>query len=244
MKNQFSTLNESSLHKSLKKLYSLDEGSRTEVELDGYIYDIVTKENDVIEIQNLNVSKLKDKIITALNNNRKIKIVHPVISKKIIETYTSDQKLLHRRTSPKKETIYSVLKELTGIHPLLLKEGFTLELPFISMTEKRIKTEEPVQTKNKKRHFKRDWIKTDKKLKEIFETRCLCSRGDYLNLLPKDIPESFTTSDIRAALRQQKKTSQADLKNINLLVWLLSRMEIIEPCGKKGNSIIYKVKQT
>lgn len=55
------TFNESSMHKTLKKMYSLEEGSNTEVNLNGYIYDIVTKNNSVIEIQTRNLSKLLPK---------------------------------------------------------------------------------------------------------------------------------------------------------------------------------------
>ena len=45
------TLKESSLHKSLKLLYSLDEGARTEVEIGKKIYDIVESDGSVIEVQ-------------------------------------------------------------------------------------------------------------------------------------------------------------------------------------------------
>ena len=54
----FSTINESNLHHSLKVLYSEIYQGETEVEQDGYIYDIVSKNGNIIEIQTKNLSKL------------------------------------------------------------------------------------------------------------------------------------------------------------------------------------------
>lgn len=58
----FSTINESNLHHSLKVLYSEIYQGKTEVEQDGYIYDIVSKNGNIIEIQTKNLSKLLNKI--------------------------------------------------------------------------------------------------------------------------------------------------------------------------------------
>ena len=132
------TLNESSLHKKLKEIYSLEEGCRTEAEENGKIYDIITSQGEIIEIQTKNLSKLLSKSLELLNQGKKIKIVHPYIKEKIISTYSEDGKLLSSRKSPKKENIYSVFRELTGLYPFLLKPGFSLELLEISMTEIRL----------------------------------------------------------------------------------------------------------
>ena len=58
----FSTLNESKLHNSLKILYQELYEGQTEVEQDGHVYDIVTKNENVIEIQTKNLAKLLPKM--------------------------------------------------------------------------------------------------------------------------------------------------------------------------------------
>nr|MCR5400749.1 hypothetical protein [Treponema sp.] len=136
------TLNESSLHKKLKEIYSLEEGSRREVEENGKIYDIITGQGEIIEIQTRNLSKLLPKILDLLEKGKKIKIVHPYIKEKIINTYSEEGKLLSSRKSPKKENIYSAFRELTGLYPVLLNKNFSLDLLEISMTEIRIQTSE------------------------------------------------------------------------------------------------------
>ena len=59
----FSTLNESKLHNSLKILYQEIYDGQTEVEQDGHIYDIVSKNGNIIEIQTKNLAKLLPKIL-------------------------------------------------------------------------------------------------------------------------------------------------------------------------------------
>ena len=60
------TLNESSLHKTLKTLFSLEDGSRTEVQENGYVFDIVNKDGSIVEIQTKKLSALQKKASDAL----------------------------------------------------------------------------------------------------------------------------------------------------------------------------------
>ena len=142
------TYKESSLHRTLKELYALEEGSRTEVEKDGHIYDILTKEGNVIEIQTQNLGKLLRKIQDALSKGRKCTVIHPVIESKTIETHSKDGTLLKKHKSPKKQNEYTMLRELTGIYPVLLEENFTLKAVFTKTTELRTETENPEQSEN------------------------------------------------------------------------------------------------
>ena len=74
----FSTLNESKLHNSLKILYQEIYDGQTETEQDGFIYDIVTKNGNIIEIQTKNLAKLLPKILKTTENGHNIKLIHPV----------------------------------------------------------------------------------------------------------------------------------------------------------------------
>ena len=85
--SDFSTLNESSLHNTLKKIYAYQNNGQTEVELNSHIYDIVTRENEIIEIQNQNLSHLLPKIKDTIEKGMRIKVVYPVIVTKNIELY-------------------------------------------------------------------------------------------------------------------------------------------------------------
>lgn len=229
---QFSTLNESSLHKSLKTIYEEIYDGQTEVKKYNHIYDIITKKGNMIEIQTKNLSKLLPKIHDTIEKGHNIKLVHPVILENTIELYDSENHLISRRKSPKKQNIYSIFNELTGIYDVLLNRHFSLEITFIKMTETRIRTAENVQSKNKRRRFKKNWIKTNKQLEEIIETKRFNSKEDYLNLLP-DLPETFCSKDLEEKIGKKN--------NPNLILWVFAHMNIIKHVESQGRKKIYKI---
>lgn len=236
----FSTYNESSLHNELKNLYALKFNGKTEVNCDGHVYDILTEDNNVIEIQTKNLSKLLAKTSDSLEKGHKVTIVHPVVISKIIETYDSKGKLLHRKKSPRKGHIYDLFRELTGIFPILLKENFTLEVLEVNIIEKRKKTDKKVQTLQKSRRYKLNWIKTDKKLDSINCVKTFSTAKDYLNLLPQNLPEEFCAKDIDNLLKQDKSFPKRLIPCANLILWVFVRMGIVEETQKKGRSKYYK----
>ncbi len=229
---QFSTLNESSLHKSLKNIYAAIYSGQTEIEKDNHVYDIVTKKQNVIEIQTKNLSKLLPKILDTIKKGHNIKIVHPIIVENTIEIYDSEDNLISRRKSPKKQNIYSIFNELTGIYDVLLNKHFSLEIIFIKMTEVRIRTIENIQSQNKRRRFKKNWIKTDKRLEQIIGTKRFSNKEDYLKLLP-DLPEKFCSKDLEERIGKKN--------NPNLILWVLSHMNIIKHVESQGRKKIYKI---
>lgn len=240
--HQINILNESALHLTLKKIYSLDETSHTEVELDGKIYDIVSDKGNITEIQTQNLGKLLPKIMVALGKKRRVKVVYPLIITKYLETYDASGTLISRRKSPKRHSIYDLFRELTGIYPILLEKNFSLDVVECTACERREKKDEAVQSANGRRRFRKHWLKTDKRLEEIIKTRIFCTAADYLALLPQTLPTEFTTTDIRTALKTDKTLPTSTLQNANIMVWVLSRMEIIKHIGNKGRSKLYTIR--
>lgn len=239
---QFSTMNESHLHKTLKLLYSQQINGQTEVEKNGYIYDIFSESEGIIEIQTKNLAKLLPKIMDALERGIKITLVHPVpVERKILLNDSQGNKISCRK-SPKKENIYTIFRELTGIYPVLLNPNFTLEIPEVKITEERLRTDEPVQSKNGRRRFKRNWLKKGKKLDEILETKQFRTADDYLALLPPELPQEFSAKNIAEELKKQKLVQPgAALSNAHLMLWVFNKMELIECVGTNNRSKIYKI---
>lgn len=242
------TYNESSLHRTLKKIYASEFDGQTEVKYGPYICDIITGDSKIIEIQTSNISALKRKIEFAIENNRKITVVHPVIETKTIETFSPGGKLLSRRKSPKSDTVYSALRGLTGIHSLLASPWFTLEIIGVSITEIRIRTGEKVQTLNKSRHHLRNWLCVEKKLISINTRKKYSSKEDFKSLLPVSLPDKFTPPQVYKAMVNMAWPDSLAASNIKsaaskytLLIWLLEKMQIIKKTDeKKGKSWIYK----
>ena len=211
------TLKESSLHKSLKLLYSLDEGARTEVEIGKKIYDIVESDGSVIEVQTQNLSKLLLKAQLILNSGKRFKIVHPIAVEKTIKLYAQDGRLIS------------------------LHSNFTLDVLLITMTEVRLRTEAAVQSENKRRRFKRNWLKTDKILESIIETKVFSEKDDYLALLPETLPLTFSVKDLKETLKKLRVVPAAAANFASLMVWVLKRMDLIEEAEGKGRSKSYRV---
>jgi len=191
------TLNETHLHKTLKTIYSLkNEGSIQEKEVGSYIADIVTKQGNIIEIQTGSLSSLKKKCQYYLSENKKITVVYPLVKEKFIETFDKRNSQLRKRKSPVKKNIYTTFKELTGIYPLLLDPGFTLEVVEVIITEERIDNGELEQSKNKHRRFRKTWNKEGKRLEEIQGITIFHGKKRYLSLLPDNLPEEFTVKEV------------------------------------------------
>ena len=227
------TYNESSLHNTLKIFYAEKFGGETEVELEGHIYDVLCEDGLVVEVQTKGLSKLAGKIRDAIEHGHKVRLVYPLVYRTRIITTDEQGKQVSNRLSPKKGCIYDIFRELTGLTDILLNKKFTLEVVTINMIEHRVRTEEPVQTTNKSRRHKRNWIKVNKRLDEILETRTFHTPKDYLSLLPENLPKEFCAKDI----------TKAGLPHYaHLILWVMVRMPVIEQTSVKNKSRYYKMR--
>lgn len=222
------TFFESELHKSIKILYAHTENGQMEIEVEGKICDIVTDKR-IIEIQTGSLDKLKHKL-EFLVPTHSVTVVHPIVTKKYIKTTFLDGKTT-QRISPKKQNIYCIFNELTSLYPFLLHPNFTLEIIETEILEerKKITPEEKKLVKNKK--LRKDWVKTGKQLKAIGKKYTFTSAADYINLLPKDLPLHFSSSDLKQVT-----------KEANCMLWVLRKAQIIEIVGKEKNKYLYKIK--
>lgn len=237
------TLNETSLHKTIKDLYAIENpNSKKEEKVGPYIADIVTAKKDIIEIQTGSVSSLFKKINYFLNEGRKVKVVYPLAACKYIETCSVTKKEKRRRKSPVTKNIYSIFRELTGLHTLLLDKNFTLEVLLITMTEEREETKEAVQSKNGRRRFKKNWLKSGKRLESIEEKIIFNKREDYISLFPQDLGESFTINEMYQQLFA-KKIKGLKKDSLRLMLWLYKKLDLVEECGKEGKSKVFKIKK-
>ncbi|MBQ0166627.1 MAG: hypothetical protein KBT02_05950 [Treponema sp.] len=224
------TYNESDLHNTLKHMYTMTYGGHTEVSTGKYVCDVVTDTGDVIEIQTANLGKLYPKIRDLLESH-KVTLVYPLVVEKTIELTDEGGGRISRRKSPKRPNIYSMFDELTGLYPILLHPGFTLEVLSVSVVEHRMRTAEPVQLVNKSRRFRKNWIKTGKSLGEIKGRRTFTGKEDYLALLPASLPESFCANDLI-------ETEVG--KKARIMLWVFRKMNLVTLEEKRGRCNYYR----
>ena len=231
------TLNESSLHRTLKALYrENNEGSETEVQYGPYIVDIRTSDGSVIEVQTQSLAHLKDKVEYFTGRRKKIRVVFPIVRNKSIETRLLDGGSKTTR-SPVHKSIYSSFKELTALAPYLLSPYFFLDTVEVSIIEERQEMEEKVQSRNGRRRFRQNWLKTGKRVQEIGTTTSFHGRRSWKALLPKELPAGFHREDFYHALRDAGVKLTAD--DASLMLWVYVKMGLLER-EKDGRKYLYR----
>lgn len=237
------TYNESALHHAIKIYYATLFDGVTEVKKYGHIYDVFAGDDHVIEIQNLNLSKLLPKLMDSLQKGLKVTLVHTICVEKTVENYTPEGTLISKRKSPVKGNIYDLFRELTGIYPILFEKNFELHVLEISMSEIRTKTPDGqlVQSQNNRRRFRKDYIKSDKRLNQVIKTHIFKKPEDYTNLIPYSLHEHFCAKDLAAILKKDKATKHNADRNAHLLIWVLYRRNLLDFTGKQNRSNYYKV---
>ena len=245
------TYNESKLHETLKKIYALESNGMMEVKLDDtpWICDILDENGNVIEIQTSNLSALTEKAEYILETGRKLKIVHPISETKWIELYDSTGEVLYRKRSPKKAGIFDSLRGMTQIGPLFLHENCELEILYCEITEMRRKTDSPSQNQSKTRRHLKDWLPMGKRLDKITGRERLCTREDWEKLLPEKLRQNteedacrqFRACDLARELKAEKGSQAA--KWSSLVIWILTKMQILEVTEVKGKSRYYSIRK-
>ena len=218
-----STFNESPLHAALKAWYARP-GDRLEVQVDGFIIDIV-RGDLLIEIQTGNFSSLRQKLAT-LTGRHRVRLVYPVAREKWIVRLAEDGRgRLSRRKSPKRGTVEDVFHELVSFPQLLAQPGFALDVLLIQ--------EEETRRYDGKRRWRRGgWVTQERSLLAVVDRRLFESPADLAALLPPGLAEPFTTADLARALAKPRRLAQR-------MAYCLRGLGVLEAVGKRGNAILY-----
>jgi hypothetical protein len=222
-KLKIGTLNESSLHRTLKFSYT-GRGGKIEAKAGEYVADGINKDGEYIEVQTGSFAPLQKKVkeFTKLG---KVKIIHPIALTKKIEVYDTDGKLLYRRKSPVKGSKWNIFDALVYAPQLPLTRGVSIEIAMVDITEKRIK--------DGKGSWRRKGISLhDRELASWHESIIFKKPADYLQFIPFRKGEEFTSSFL-------SEKAEIDKWMARKALYVLAKMKIIERIGKKGRSWLY-----
>ena len=227
--SMISTQNETQLHRTLKLRYAQLTEGEIEKELEGKICDVVTPEGAIIEIQTANVSKLTAKVASLINSHP-LTIVFPFAEQKIICKINEHGAEESSKKSPKKLSVYSIFREITGLYPYLFHPNFTLAALPCVIKEIRVMTGSPIQLPNNSRRHLKNWYKKDKELVSNKEPYIFKQRQDYLALLPFERGREFTARELR--LTDAKKDAA-------WMLWVFRKCGLLSVTRKKGRTLIY-----
>jgi len=188
------TLNEGSLHATLKEHYSLP-GDEFEVPLDRFVIDI-KRGDQLIEVQTVSFASMGRKLDHLLPDYQ-VLLVHPIA----VSTYL-DRPGRSRRKSPKRGSIFSLFDELVSVPTLIDHPNLTIEAVLVSVTKTQIIDE-------KARRGRGGYRTVNRSLDEILETHRFESAADLLDLVPTtDLPNKFTTADLAEVAGVHRSVAQ------------------------------------
>jgi len=219
------TLQERSLHASLKELYKTGD-AKTEVSVDGFVIDVI-RDDLLIEIQTRNFAAIKKKLLSLIKNHR-VRLVYPLAKKKWIVKQTPDgSKQISRRSSPKRCGFADIFDELIRIPNLIAHSNFSVEVLLIE--------EEEIRRQDGKGSWRRrGWSIIDRKLIEVLDRRLYENPSDFLHFIPSSLEKPFRTSDLVETLRISRRLGQR-------LTYCMRKMNALKTVGKKGNAFLYDI---
>lgn len=220
-------LNEKPLHASLKEWYA-EPGDKFEVEVDGFVIDIV-RDDLLLEIQTGNFASIRSKL-TNLVRSHPVRLIYPIAKEKwIVKPAKDDSVGVTRRKSPKIGRSEDLFWEMVSFPQLLTDPNFSLEVLMIR--------EEEVRRYEGKRHWRRrGWAIEERRLLEVVERRSYEDAADWLAFIPKGW-ETFTAGDLADAIVVRRQLAQK-------MVYCLRKAGVIELTGKQGRANLYRVTGT
>jgi hypothetical protein len=222
---EIGTRRESSLHRALKFRYSGCNG-RTEQVLGNFVCDGITETGEIIEVQTGSFGPLREKA-EKLAAQGPLRIIHPVVLTKYIETYSGDGVLIRKRKSPRRGSPWDLFRSLLYAPEIPLLKGLCIELALVDVLEKRIL--------DGKGSWRRGGVSiTDRELAVWHDSIILKKIRDYRRFIPPGQDQTFTT----ASLAEGAGIS-VDLARKTLYV--LNKLGVVKRIGKKGRAAVYQL---
>lgn len=221
--NHIGTLNEKPLHAALKAWYSQPK-DEIEVKVDGFIIDIKRGEL-LIEIQSRNISQIKRKLLD-LTQRHMLRLVLPITKEKwIIRLDENGENQISRRKSPKRGSFLDLFSELVSIPALIKNDNFSLDVVLIQ--------EEEIRQREEGRAWRRrGWVTQERRLLEVLDLRSYSTQEDLAEMLPAEVQDPFTTSDLVEHLSISSRLAQQ-------MAYCLRMTGAIQSMGKRDRFNLY-----
>ncbi len=218
------TLGEKTLH-AIIKYYFEPNVEKHEIKVGRYVADIFN-EKGIVEVQTRNFAALRKKLDFFLKSYP-VTIVYPVAYTKWI--YWIDEStgvISKKRKSPKKGTTYCVFPELYRIKSLLSHPNLSLTILLLDVEEYKLLN---------------GWSEDRKKGSEryeiipiaLIEQMSINSIKEYKKLIPKNLPDTYSSKDF-------KKVSGLSLPASQTALNILNYLGVVKRIGKRGNSFLYQ----
>lgn len=221
----FGTIQEKTVH-AVMKLYYEPNADYHEVPIEGYIADIYTG-NMIIEIQNGNFNRLRDKL-KAFLPLYKVMVVLPIPHIRwLIWMDKESGELSQKRKSPVKGSIYSAFPELYKIKEYLTHPNLSFAFPLIDMDEYRMRDK-----KDKSR--RKRGTRYDRMPVELYDEIRIERKEDFIQVIPIELEDTFTVKEFAKCANIHNELARITLH-------ILYSMGLVERTGRRGREYLYEV---
>ncbi|MDR3636610.1 MAG: hypothetical protein P4L84_22600 [Isosphaeraceae bacterium] len=212
---------ETSLHRQIKDVFGVGAGGRTEVVLHGFRIDAVSAEGELIEVQSGALGPLRGKLRRLLAGHR-VRVIKPVVlSRRLVRRARRDGADLSSRLSPKRGAVLDVFDDLIGLRAVFPHPNLSLEVWGVEIDEVRIP--------------RRRWpgyVVVDRRLRAVAGKTVLRDPAELWGLLPSELADPFTTSDLADSLRRPLAFAQR-------VAYCLRHAGAARSLGKRGRFQLY-----
>ena len=225
MVQKIGILNEKPLHAGLKT-YLAGPGDQFEVEIGGYVVDLV-KDDLLVEIQTSNFSSIKNKLVNLTQRNR-LKLVYPIAGEKwIVKLPEISGGKEKKRKSPKRGRMVDVFNDLVYIPHLITVENFMLEILLTYEEEVR-------RYIGKGRWRNQGWAVVERRLIGVIDRYEISNPNDLMRLIPSQLPQQFTTLELAETMDIPQRLAQK-------AAYCLRNIGTIKKVGNRDRRILYEM---
>ena len=219
------TLSEKTVHAIMKNYYEPNEDNH-EVKIEGYVADIYNAQG-IIEIQTRQFNKMRGKL-SAFLNLYPVTIVYPMPYNKWVFWIDNETgETTKKRKAPKKWSAYDAFSEMYKIKEFLTNPNLRMHLVLMDMEEYRLLNGWNSTKKRGSTRF--DRIPLEIKQEVVIE-----QPKDYMQFIPYDIEDQFTSKEFAKAAKIKVDTAR-------LVLNILYYVGVVKRVGKNGNSFVYEV---
>jgi len=216
---------ERSLHAQLKA-HLAAPGDRLEARVGGKVVDILRSGGEIVEVQTGNFGKIVPKVLALAALGHRVRVVHPVaVEREIRRLDPKTEELVSTRRSPKRGDLYSIFDELVSAPAFIASHNVIFELMLVRIAE--------IKVRDGSGSWRRrgDRI-VDRELVEVLSSRSFRTKGQWLALIPKSLPEPWTSLSLGEALGIEADRARK-------LLYCFVRAGILVEAGKEGRRKLY-----
>ncbi len=217
---------ERSLHDQVKRLLA-GPGDRIEAAVGGRVVDLLRSDGSVVEVQTRHLYALLPKVRALAGAGIRVRVVHPVPESLQIRRRDPDSgRIVSTRKSPKRGDLWSVFDELVKAPDLISLPGVAVEVLLVRASELRVRDGTGSWRKRGDRT-------EDRFLEGIVGAVSWESPQDWLALIPRDLPEPWSSETLGSSLGIAPARARK-------VLYSLARAGLLREEGRSGRRKLYR----